>query len=101
MSINEHPPEVRRRHTQMSGNLSLFSRLTGRSDRRHGTTERTGPQYEYYPCYDLSWATLKKFLEEKWPNKKFPDDGEKVIAISVFILWDRLIAQIDARPVGF
>ncbi|KAE9567982.1 hypothetical protein CGMCC3_g15915 [Colletotrichum fructicola] len=77
MSINEHPPEVRRRHTQMSGNLSLFSRLTGRSDRRHGTTERTGPQYEYYPCYDLSWATLKKFLEEKWPNKKFPDDGEK------------------------
>ncbi|EQB57098.1 hypothetical protein CGLO_02818 [Colletotrichum gloeosporioides Cg-14] len=99
MSINEHPPEVRRRHTQMSGNPSLFSRLTGRSERRHGTAERAGPQYEYYPCYDLSWATLKKFLEEKWPNRKFPVDGEKTRDQWVFEV-PEMLTQKDRNDIA-
>lgn len=88
MPSSQHPAELPRRHTHNSHQSSLLSRLSrkkhradtmysGKSTQSHDTTV-SSLVYDHYSSYEITWDTLKAFLQRKWPDRQIPDDGEKV-----------------------
>lgn len=93
MSSAQHPAELPRRHTHSSHQSSFISRFSRKKHRADTMYSGTSSQsqdtnipslvYDHYSSYEITWDTLKTFLQRKWPDRRFPDGGEKVNLIEV------------------
>lgn len=65
---------------------------SGKSTQSHDTTV-SSLVHDHYSSYEITWDTLKAFLQRKWPDQQFPDDGEKKGDRWVFEVPERLTKE--------